>query len=341
MPTPDEITVDDLEVIDEIAAERPTCGSSAKAIGDKVVFWAARIKESMGKSLAATLETGTLLIEAKAALSHGEWLPLLKKLSLHPRSVQLWMSVARNPRFANAKLDSFLPPHVKTLDAISRLPEEVYGQMIEDGEINPTASHTAIVAKLRKLKQNADEERVKNLVPVQGKFCTIVIDPPWSHGGGRKMPYAIMDQRQLLDLPVPDWLEDKGHVYLCATNAHLRNGFSLFDHWGIAHCETLVWNKTYPNGEPRFGMGQNFRHTCEFILFGVRGNLHTREAARSIGTSFTAPVIGEHSTKPDAFYEIIRAASYPPFGELFGRKPREGFTNLYEEAAPEIRKAAA
>jgi N6-adenosine-specific RNA methylase IME4 len=49
----------------------------------------------------------------------------------------------------------------------------------------------------------------------------------------------------------------------------------------------------------------------------------------------------EHSEKPDRFYQIVRSASYPPFGELFGRKPRDGFTNLYQEAAQDITKAAA
>jgi len=100
----------------------------------------------------------------------------------------------------------------------------------------------------------------------------------------------------------------------------------------------LFWNKTWPNGQPRMGMGFNFRHTCEIVLFGVRGKLRTRQA---FGTGFEAPVRGEHSEKPDEFYQIVRAASYPPFGEVFGRKPREGFVNLYQVATLNMVKAAA
>jgi hypothetical protein len=37
----------------------------------------------------------------------------------------------------------------------------------------------------------------------------------------------------------------------------------------------------------------------------------------------------------------VRAASYPPFGELFGRKPRDGFVNQYQEAEQDVTKAAA
>jgi hypothetical protein len=45
--------------------------------------------------------------------------------------------------------------------------------------------------------------------------------------------------------------------------------------------------------------------------------------------------------KAGQFYEIVRAASYQPYGELFGRKPRDGFTNLYQGAEQDVTKAAA
>jgi N6-adenosine-specific RNA methylase IME4 len=54
---------------------------------------------------------------------------------------------------------------------------------------------------------------------------------------------------------VLEWLEKDAHVYLWATTAELRNGFALFDHWGIQSDETIVWNKVWPNGQPRMGMG--------------------------------------------------------------------------------------
>jgi hypothetical protein len=62
------------------------------------------------------------------------------------------------------------------------------------------------------------------------------------------------------------------------------------------------------------------------VLFGVRGQLMTRST--SIATHFEAPV-GEHSEKPERFYEMVREASYPPYGEAFQRKPRPDFVNLF------------
>ena len=58
----------------------------------------------------------------------------------------------------------------------------------------------------------------------------------------------------------------------------------------------------------------------------MRGELSTR--ADDIATHFEAP-LGEHSEKPDIFYDIVRRASYPPYGEVFQRKKRKNFSNLY------------
>ena len=304
-------------------------------------LWAGRVRASMRKTFIGVLETGKILLQAQAALPHGQWLPMLKKAGLKPRTAQVWMAVACNRRFANASPDSLLPPCVTTLNLISRLPEDVYQGLLADGTINSTVTRTTIAGIIRRLAQEEDEKLILSLVPVPGKFRTLVIDPPsetLANRGSRGCPYATMNQRQLLDLPVPEWLLDEAHVYLWATTGQLQNAFALLENWGIAFNEMLVWNKTWPNGQPRMGMGFNFRHTCEFVLFGVRGKLRTRQ---SFGTGFEAPVSREHSEKPDRFYQIVRTASYPPFGELFGRKPRDGFTNLYQETEQGITKAAA
>jgi N6-adenosine-specific RNA methylase IME4 len=65
------------------------------------------------------------------------------------------------------------------------------------------------------------------------------------------------------------------------------------------------------------------------VLFGVRGEFRTRSAP--IATHFEAPV-REHSEKPERFYEIVRASSYPPYGEAFQRTSRPDFANLFQQA---------
>jgi N6-adenosine-specific RNA methylase IME4 len=87
-------------------------------------------------------------------------------------------------------------------------------------------------------------------------------------------------------------------------------------------------------------MGSYFRGTTEHVLFGLRGKLRLRST--TIPTHFEAPV-GKHSEKPERFYEIVRAASYPPYGEAFQRKQRPDFTSLYVtgDEAPAAEQAAA
>lgn len=80
------------------------------------------------------------------------------------------------------------------------------------------------------------------------------------------------------------------------------------------------------------GLGRYFRNQTEQVLFSVKGDLMTR--AENISTIFEAP-LGEHSEKPERLYEIIREASYPPFGEAFQRQPRPDFTNLFRERGEE------
>ena len=152
------------------AALGPTESTSENALlpAAQADLWAGRVRASMRKTFASVLETGEILIQAQAApaLPHGQWLPMLKKAGLRPRTAQVWMEVARNPRFANASPDLLLPPCVTTLNEISRLPEDVYRELLADGTIHPTVSRAAIKAIICRLKQKADEERILNLVPV-------------------------------------------------------------------------------------------------------------------------------------------------------------------------------
>jgi N6-adenosine-specific RNA methylase IME4 len=163
-----------------------------------------------------------------------------------------------------------------------------------------------------------DEQRIQSISPINGKFRTIVIDPPWDYEwlslAGRAAPgYATMSHEQLLGLDVAQWAEDNCHIYLWTTNNFVSRGPELMAKWGFQHKTVLTWVK------PKFGLGSYFRNSTEHVLFGVRGELRTR--SDSIATHFEAP-LGEHSEKPEEFYDIVRKASYEPYGEVFQRTAR-------------------
>ncbi len=174
----------------------------------------------------------------------------------------------------------------------------------------------------RKLRQMQDEEKRLNVVPIRGRYRTIAVDSPWRYDADqeRKTPqiYSTMTKEELLALPVQSWAEPDCHLYLWATNYDLRNAFELMEAWGFRYVTMLTWVKT-----PGFGLGAYFRNTTEHCLFGVRGRLSTR--VKNIPTHFIAAKT-YHSAKPDACYEIVERASFPPFLDVFARKERRGWT---------------
>lgn len=156
------------------------------------------------------------------------------------------------------------------------------------------------------------------LAAPDGKFATIVADPPWQYDntstrGAAEDHYPTMSIAELCGLPVKDWAADQAHLYLWTTNAFLRESFDVMDSWGFTYKTTLVWVK------PQIGMGNYFRSSAEYILFGIRGGLRTKDCNQR--NWFEAPR-GRHSKKPGYFFDLVETASYPPFLEMFARQRR-------------------
>jgi N6-adenosine-specific RNA methylase IME4 len=176
----------------------------------------------------------------------------------------------------------------------------------------------------RELLRLKDEQRVLKLRPIEGKFATLILDPPWDNQSasvGRGVPdYATMCHSDLMKLPVPDWAAERCHLYLWATDQTLLKAYELVEAWGFDRKALLTWVKH------RWGLGDYFRNQSEHVIFAVRGNLKTR--SNSISTVFHGPR-GRHSEKPNQFYDLVRAASFPTYGEAFQRTPRPGFVSLY------------
>lgn len=179
-------------------------------------------------------------------------------------------------------------------------------------------------------KVAADEQRVLSLRPVPGKYRTLVIDPAWEYDwlslAGRAKPgYAMQTLDQLRALDLKQWADPIGcHLYCWVTNNFMAEACKLVAHWGFQHRVVITWIKP-----PPFGLGSYFRNSTEHVLFATLGDTTTRHAASSLPTHFEAPR-GEHSQKPDEFYDIVRASSYPPYGEGNQREARPDFANLFQ-----------
>jgi N6-adenosine-specific RNA methylase IME4 len=285
--------------------------------------------------LAGIFGIGNDLIEAKRGpqrLEHGEFGAMIAgDLPFNRKTAHKFMKVADHRRLSNVSIWRHLPPNWTTLYELSRLAIEDFDRLLDEGIIRPDMQAKEINKVRRLATVAADEEHVLNLVPVAGRFRTIVIDPAWEYDwlslAGRAKPgYAMQTHEQLLDLDVAAWADEEAgtHLYCWVTNNFMARACELVKHWGFQHRTMLTWIKP-----PPFGLGSYFRNSTEHVIFATRGDTTTRPAAASLPTHFEAPR-GEHSEKPEKFYEIVRAASYPPYGEANQREPRPDFTNLFE-----------
>jgi N6-adenosine-specific RNA methylase IME4 len=308
--------------------------------------WAQRINARFGqmveKALPEIFAVGDDLLAAKEGpqkLPHGEFSKMLDMLKFNRQVARMFMAIARDERLRKRDTYRALPPHHQTVYQISRLDDDTLERCVEQKVIRPDCRFSDIGRVLRIARVQQDEARIMSLVPKPGKYRTIVVDPAWEYDwlslAGRAKPgYAMQNLAELHELNLRQWAEDQCHLYCWTTNNFMYEASKLVEHWGFQHRTILTWVKPAP-----FGLGSYFRNSTEHVIFATRGKTTTREAAASIPTHFESPR-GEHSEKPERFYQIVRAASFPPYGEGNQRKARPDFTSLFETSALKLPEAA-
>ena len=189
---------------------------------------------------------------------------------------------------------------------------------------------------LRQFQSWIIEQKRKNLItetpPLpDGKYRTIVIDPPWDvekilrdvRPNQDVFEYATMNVEQISQLPIPTLAyEDGCHVYLWTTHHYLPDAFKIFEAWGVKYQCLMTWVKNV--GFTPF----SWMYSTEHVLFGRIGSLPLLK--NGIRLDFQADV-REHSRKPDIFYNIVQQASPEPRIDMFSREKRDGFNQYGNE----------
>jgi N6-adenosine-specific RNA methylase IME4 len=179
------------------------------------------------------------------------------------------------------------------------------------------------------------------------KFGTVIADPPWNYGGtsGDKRLRGYSDQHykpltteDLASLPLGNIVTDDAVLFLWTNGPFLVSGEAqrVAVGWGFTPVTLMYWNKTtsealYGAVTHLGGVGYWFRGNCEPILVAKRKKSYRWAAhpdwdARDKSALFAAPK-GRHSSKPDHLHDLIERSLYPkPYLELFGRRPRDGWT---------------
>lgn len=154
------------------------------------------------------------------------------------------------------------------------------------------------------------------LVATGTKFQTILADPPWRYDNvasraAAENHYRTMTIEDICSEPVQQLVGPHAHLHLWTTNAFLEPAFTVMRAWGFEFKSCLVWIK------PTIGMGNYWRVSHEFLLFGVRGNL---PFGRNDVCSWVLAPRTTHSRKPFRFRELIEQVSPGPYLELYGRE---------------------
>src|SRR5207244_101456 len=116
------------------------------------------------------------------------------------------------------KIGAFAGVSGRTVEKIAAVVEAAESEPQRFGHlIGGLDRYRGVDRAYRALCRARDEHRVVNLRPQQGKFRTLVVDPPWAYDNdflGRGAPkYALMGRDELLALPVVSWAEDDAHLY--------------------------------------------------------------------------------------------------------------------------------
>lgn len=179
--------------------------------------WVGRIRQSWRTSVSAIVETGHLLVQARAALTPDEFRAMVETdLKFGIRTVQMLISISENRLLSDEANHGSLPSSWRTLYEISRLPEPAVVKAIEAGTITPDMERRD-VARLRPITK-PDVKEGLDVVPTytatRNTTTDLVLGPP--SNGMQFARMAILDLEQITDddeeraeafAAVTEWLE--------------------------------------------------------------------------------------------------------------------------------------
>lgn len=159
------------------------------------------------------------------------------------------------------------------------------------------------------------------------RFSTIYADPPWPYQNqatraATSNHYGVMTLEDIAALPVRELTTENAHLHLWTTNAFLFDARAIMEAWGFEYKSCFVWVK------PQMGIGNYWRVSHEFLLFGVKGSLPFADRGQMSWRQWDRT---RHSEKPYEMYQLIEKVSPGPYLELFARRQVEGWTSWGNE----------
>lgn len=170
-----------------------------------------------------------------------------------------------------------------------------------------------------------------------GKFKTVVIDPPWplkplgllvDRKTVAKIEYNTMSIDDIAAIPIAVCLDEDALVFCWTVNKFLHDTFHIMAGWGIKYSFTMTWVK---NGGVCTPVSPQFN--SEFVVVGRKGSPKYKEVKAFPTANFWKR--GEHSEKPEGFYDLLRRVTPAPRIDIFNRRPIPGFVGWGKESPPD------
>ena len=134
---------------------------------------------------------------------------------------------------------------------------------------------------------------------------------------GSESKYPTMSIDEICNLKVNDIADKNSMLFLWSTVPMIQDAFKVIDMWGFKYKTMIIWRKIMS-----LGMGFWFRGQIEICLLGIRGKV---KAFRCQRPNFIQCKVGQHSEKPNEFFELIEPYTIKPRIELFARQKRAGW----------------
>lgn len=219
---------------------------------------------------------------------------------------------------------------------IASLPEEKFEEIVtETKEEGKELTQTLMLGAQQKLERAAKIQEQREgiekgtLKLPEGLYEVIVIDPPWKYqedenfdaeGFRGLTPYPTMTLEEIENIKLPT---NKDCVlWLWTTHRFMRHSFKLLDSWGFEEKAILTWVKN------KMGIGKWLRSKSEFCIMAVKGKPLIELTNQ---TTILEANVGDHSAKPQVFYDMVDKLCIGRKLDYFARKTRNGWDSFGDE----------
>lgn len=133
--------------------------------------WASIIRNDLSRAVEGIITAGQHLTEAKAEVSHGEWIPMLGGIGISQQHAHKLMQISQNEAISNHSHVGDLPSTVRALYELSQLDPEGVEHGVEDGVIHPDmTAQDAKNLKSGSKESSAFDKAMKNLKALQNNI---------------------------------------------------------------------------------------------------------------------------------------------------------------------------